>query len=164
MDGRNSVIVTNDAVINNINNDEVMKRNQEALVLDDKIPRKKFKSKVVKRKEAAKNAKKKEVSKKKTIAKNVKKKMFLKVFTRTTYTRTSYKRTTYTSSTFVYIDYAKCILVPDKFGDFFVTEDLDDISWTQERIQANAQMSGDSQERIDSQERFTSIERFAPQA
>ena len=88
--------------------------------------------------------------------------MFLKVFTRTTY-----RRTTYTSSTFVYIDYAKCILVPDKFGGFFVvakTGDLDDISWTQERIQANAQMSGDSQERIDSQERFTSIERFAPQA
>ena len=44
------------------------------------------------------------------------------------------------------------------------TGDLDDISWTQERIQTNAQMSGDSQERIDSQERFTSIERFAPQA
>ena len=44
------------------------------------------------------------------------------------------------------------------------TGDLDDISWTQERIQANAQMSGDSQERIDSQERFTSVERFAPQA
>ena len=50
-------------------------------------------------------------------------------------------------STSVYIDYSKCILVPEKFGAYVVvakTGDLDDISWTQERIQANAQMSGDS--------------------
>ena len=53
MEGRNSVIVIvpNDAVINNNNDNEVMKHNQEALVLDDKIPRKKFKSEVVKRKD-----------------------------------------------------------------------------------------------------------------
>ena len=44
MEGRNSVIVPNDALINNNNDNEVMKHNQEALVLDDKIPRKKFKS------------------------------------------------------------------------------------------------------------------------
>ena len=74
MEGRNSVIVPNDAVINNDNDNEVMKRNQEALGLDDSIPQKKFKSKVVKRKEAVKNANKKEASKKKATAKNVKKK------------------------------------------------------------------------------------------
>ena len=73
MEGRTSVIVLNDAVINNNNENEEMKRNQEALGLDDSIPRKKFKSKVVKRKEAVKNAKK-EVSKKKATAKKVKNK------------------------------------------------------------------------------------------
>ena len=70
-------------------------------------------------------------------------------------------------STSVYIDYAKCIIVLEKFGAYVVvakTGDLDDIPWTQERIQANAQMSGNFQERIDSQERFTSVERFALQA
>ena len=72
MEGRTSVIVLNDAVMNN-DNDEVFKRNQEALELDDDIPRKKFKSKVVKSKEAVKNANKKEASKKKATAKNVKK-------------------------------------------------------------------------------------------
>ena len=69
MEGRNSVTVPNDTVINNNNDNEVMKRNQEALGLDDKIPRKKFKRKVVKRKEAVKNA-----NAKKAMAKNVTKK------------------------------------------------------------------------------------------
>jgi len=69
MEGRNSVTVPNDTVINNNNDNEVMKRNKEALGLDDKIPRKKFKRKVVKRKEAVKNA-----NAKKAMAKNVTKK------------------------------------------------------------------------------------------
>ena len=45
MEGRNLVIVIvpDDAVLNNNNDNEVMKHNQEALGLDDKIPRKKFK-------------------------------------------------------------------------------------------------------------------------
>ena len=63
MEGRNSVTVPNDTVINNNNDNEVMKRNQEALGLDDKIPRKKFK------REAVKNA-----NAKKAMAKNVTKK------------------------------------------------------------------------------------------
>ena len=62
MEGRNSVTVPNDTVINNNNDNEVMKRNQEALGLDDKIPRKKFKSEVVKRKESVKNANAKRVT------------------------------------------------------------------------------------------------------
>ena len=72
-----------------------------------------------------------------------------------------------TSSTSVYIDYAKCILVPEKFGAYVVvanTGGLVDVSRTQEIIQANTQKSGDSQERMHSQERFTSAERFVPQA
>ena len=74
-----------------------------------------------------------------------------------------------TSSTSVYIDYAKCILVPEKFGAYVVvakTGNLgDNTPCTQERRDSQEQFALASQERFDpaSQEQFASERRPASQ-
>ena len=68
-------------------------------------------------------------------------------------------------STSVYIDYAKCILVPEKFGAYVVvakTGNLGDTPCTQERTQINAQKKGVAHERIAIQDSLVSQERSAP--